>query len=156
MSESEELNKKLMATHSNINPIIRGPLSDLSQCEQTKHFVPTWTVTVPCSITCQVLWVHHGSPQSRQALMALGPRILLDLISMRTMLEGFPSNAQSSAEQQNLNLQTTSCPAFKYTPVIHTHTYSTPRFSMSHKYKRAQMVRKSTQLGTFMPQNVND
>lgn len=122
--ESEELNKKLIATHSNINPIIWGPLWDLPQCEQTKHFLPTCTATVPCSITCRVLWVRHGSPQSRQASMALGPRMLLDLISMRTMSEGFPSKAQSSAGHQNLNLRTASCPAFKYSPVIHTHTQS--------------------------------
>lgn len=146
-----------MATHSNINPIIRGPLSDLSRCEQTKHLVPTWTATVLCSITCQVLSVRHGSPQSRQASMALETRMLLDLISMRAVLEGFPSNAQSSAVQQNLNLQTKSCPEFKYTPVIHTHTHSMPRFSVnSHKSKRTHTVRKSAQLGIFMPQNVNE
>lgn len=40
MSEWEELNKKLMATRSNINPIIPVPLSVLSPCEWTKQFEP--------------------------------------------------------------------------------------------------------------------
>lgn len=96
MSESEELNKELMAA--------RIPTStQLSQCpcqlfpHASRHNNPhplkpikIWELVL-CGIACQVRRVRH---QSWRASIAVGQRRLLDFIGMPAMLEGFPSWAQ--------------------------------------------------------------
>lgn len=139
MRESEELNKKLMATHT-FQHQSNYPSALVS-------FVP---VRMDKTISVQTLWNtskygnwHFAGSPAKSSGCTIGPLEadglrsqregggLLDFIRMRAMLEGFPSWAQNSAERQNLNLQAAQWPAFKFSPsppvspLRHTHTLQT-------------------------------
>lgn len=75
-----------MATRSNLGPII--------------SFVPTWAKT-------KNIWRVQKQlhTDSSGGSILVGPKTALDAISMLAMSVGIPSEARSSAEQPNRNLQ---------------------------------------------------
>lgn len=143
MNESEELNKKLMATHSNINPIIPVPLSVLSLCEWTTQFEPPLPQKHKCVGTGALL-DHLPSP--------------LDAPSVPSKLTGFDRSGREevirfywyachvggisalSTERQNLNLKNAQWPAFKFSPHSPVSPLRHPLFKLSHTRTHTESI----------------
>lgn len=137
MSESEELNKKLMATHSNINPIIPVPLSVLSLCEWTEQFESTLPQTHK-SVGIGTLQDHLPSPLGAPSVPTKLTRF--DRSGREEVIRFYQYACHVGgisilgAERQNLNLQTAQWPAFKFSPRSLGSPPRHPLFKLSHTH----------------------
>lgn len=144
MSESEELNKRLMATHIPTSIQLSQCPCQFCPCANGQNNLESTLSETLQRVGTGAVQDHLPSPPGAPSvpLKVDGLRSqweggrLLDFIGMRAMLEGFQSWAQTGAERQNLNLQAAWWPAFEFSPsspvsparrtlfkLIHTHTH---------------------------------